>query len=161
MQELLLHLQSINPFPYKGVKNQSVRKCMVKDKDADYRYHHFALGKVNRLDLPFGERQVESRHNKKHQKLLHLCDNLIKKFHPDFKYTTIQINKNHLCPPHKDSNNSGMSYIIGLGDYTGGELVVDDIEYDIHERFVQMDGHKIHYTKPFQGERYSIVFLSL
>ena len=37
-----------------------------------------------------------------------------------------QYNKNHRCAKHKDGRNVGESYIIGLGDYTGGELMVWD-----------------------------------
>jgi len=35
------------------------------------------------------------------------------------------INKNFKCPPHKDKNNIGDSIILGLGDYNGGDLVVE------------------------------------
>ena len=161
MDVILQHLKSINPFPYKSAKNKGVRRPMVYDKDDDYKYHHFALGKVNQINLPLERRKVESRHNKKHPELLRLCDALIKQHDPDFTYTTVQINKNHQCPPHKDKYNKGLSWIVGLGDYTGGELVVGETEYDIHNTFVQMDGRIVHYTKPFNGERYSIVFLTL
>ena len=39
---------------------------------------------------------------------------IFKENNPDFTYTTVQINKNHQCPPHKDKYNKGLSWIYGL-----------------------------------------------
>jgi len=76
----------------------------------------------------------------------------------------IQINRNWASPPHKDAGNVGESYIVGLGDYKGGETVVeyseDHIkEYNIKNTFTKFNGSKyIHYTNTFTGTRYSLVF---
>jgi len=76
----------------------------------------------------------------------------------------IQINRNWASPPHKDAGNVGESYIVGLGDYEGGETVVeyseDHIkEYNIKNTFTKFNGSKyIHYTNTFTGTRYSLVF---
>ena len=75
----------------------------------------------------------------------------------------VQINKNWWSPPHKDSGNVGESSIIGLGDYEGGETVVEypknHTEYDIKNKFARFNGSKFtHWTKPFEGKRYSLVF---
>ncbi len=77
----------------------------------------------------------------------------------------IQINKNWWSPAHFDSGNVGESYIVGLGDYTGGETCVDyktHIEkYNIKNTFVKFDGSKyLHWTNKFSGNRYSLVFYS-
>merc|ERR1712224_1153562 len=46
---------------------------------------------------------------------------------PNFKYTTIQFNKNYATKMHVDGNNEGPSYIAGFGDYTGvGVWVMDE-----------------------------------
>ena len=45
---------------------------------------------------------------------------------PEFKFTSIQYNKNHRAAKHRDAKNTGISYIVGLGDYTGGELTIFD-----------------------------------
>ena len=42
----------------------------------------------------------------------------------DFVWSTIQLNENYLSRLHCDRSNLGRSYIIGLGEYTGGELYV-------------------------------------
>jgi len=76
----------------------------------------------------------------------------------------IQINRNWCSPAHKDAGNVGESYIVGLGDYKGGETVVeyseDHIkEYNIKNTFTKFNGSKyLHYTNTFTGTRYSLVF---
>lgn len=80
-----------------------------------------------------------------------------------FEVDQAQINYNYWTPPHKDSGNVGKSWIIGFGDYEGGETVVEfpegDEEFDIKHNFTTFDGSLYtHWTKPFEGNRYSIVF---
>ncbi len=80
-----------------------------------------------------------------------------------FKVEQVQINKNWWSPPHRDNGNVGESWILGLGDYEGGETVVEypdnHTEYDIKYKFIKFNGSKYtHWTKPFSGTRYSLVF---
>ena len=80
---------------------------------------------------------------------------------PDFKYTSITVNKNFQTSPHYDSSNIGMSMIISIGDYTGGELLVEGNIIDIHNKKFYFDGSKqLHSTMPFDGERYSIIYFT-
>ncbi len=81
-------------------------------------------------------------------------------YDPDFKYTTIQVNKNIQSPPHVDKNNVGDSYIIGLGEYTGGDLVIEGEAHDIQYTFLRFDGRLAHWVTPFKGTRYSLVFFT-
>ena len=54
-----------------------------------------------------------------------------------------------------------LSMIVGLGDYIGGELCVEDEVVDIRYKPFEFDGWKqIHWTLPFKGERFSIVWFS-
>jgi len=80
-------------------------------------------------------------------------------------FTSVQVNDSYLCAAHKDKHNSGNSYIVGFGPYTGGELVLKnptDTEYNIRHRPVLFDGSKIeHFTKQFTGRRFTIVFFTL
>jgi len=46
----------------------------------------------------------------------------------DFPFTGIQLNYNYASRPHVDRNNCGCSYIVGFGDYQGGELWMHDSE---------------------------------
>lgn len=77
-----------------------------------------------------------------------------------FPFNSIHINKNVVCPPHKDGNNSSKSMIVALGDYEGCNLVVSDIEYDIKYQPLIFDGRDhIHYNTPLiSGTKYSLIF---
>ena len=80
-----------------------------------------------------------------------------------FDFTMIQLNKNLECPLHKDSKNAGYSMLVSIGDYEGGETVVEypdnHTEYDIKNKFASFNGSRYtHWTKPFEGKRYSLVF---
>lgn len=77
---------------------------------------------------------------------------------PGFSFNCITLNKNVVCEPHRDIYNKGLSYIIGLGDYTGGELVIEGQEHNIKNHWLLFNGKKTHWTKPFTGTRYSIVY---
>ena len=81
----------------------------------------------------------------------------------DFKFTQVVVNKNFKTMKHKDAANVGRSFIVGLGDYIDGDLVVvrDDKEenIDIKYRPYGFDGSAIeHFTREFTGNRYSVVW---
>lgn len=84
----------------------------------------------------------------------------------DFKYNQVVINHNFEITKHTDAQNVGESYIIGLGDYEGGELCVDFdgniVEKDIKHQFFTFNGSKYaHWVKPFKGDRYTLVFYNI
>jgi hypothetical protein len=96
---------------------------------------------------------------------LYLKD-FVKKYNPDFEFTEIQINYNWKSPKHKDKLNVGESIIIGLGDYKGGELIIEkedgEEKHDINCKFLKFNGAKYtHYTKPWEGDRLSLVFYNI
>ena len=85
-----------------------------------------------------------------------------------FDYSTIQFNKNNQCAKHKDANNIGVSLICGLGDYTGGRLIIYDYEgaekkyIDIKNRFYKFNGSEYaHETEAFEGTRITLVFYNI
>ena len=95
---------------------------------------------------------------------------LMKMHDPEFKFTTIQYNKNMRAARHVDGRNVGISYIVGLGDYTGGELIIYDndkkptgaIRHDLRGNFLAFNGSKfLHEVAPFKGERYTLVFFKV
>ena len=65
---------------------------------------------------------VVSRHAKIRPHLTKAINTLFHILCPGARYTTIQLNRNFCSRVHVDSNNEGPSWIIGLGDYTDGEL---------------------------------------
>lgn len=93
-----------------------------------------------------------------YQKLLALANQILP---DDFKYLSIQVNQNYETAPHKDKGNVGESCILGFGDYEGGDLVVDKTPVPIKNQLVFFDGSLYeHYTTPFTGNRYSLVFFT-
>lgn len=122
----------------------------------------FVLGEVNYR----GQKSVNyntrgpARYNKKFKVLFDKLKKFISQMKPNFEYTSIQVNKNVFCNPHVDKNNVGPSYIIALGDFTGGELVVEGTEFNIKNRWKKFDGRRAHWIKPFKGTRYSLVFFT-
>jgi len=104
----------------------------------------------------------------KYKELFEEASKLMKQHNPNFKFTSIQVNDNHKSSRHKDGNNVGKSYIIALGDYTGGELRLynpDGKGYkdiNIKGRFATFNGSELeHETLPFKGTRYSLVYYSV
>jgi hypothetical protein len=84
--------------------------------------------------------------------------NECKKLFPNFEFESVIINKNFLCPPHKDTNNIGDSIIVGLGDYTGGDLIIEDEPHCIlYSPLIFNGSENTHWTAPFLGDRYSVV----
>jgi len=88
---------------------------------------------------------------------------------PDFKFSSIQFNKNYKMKKHVDKNNVGKSYIIGLGDYEGGELLVyfdgkdhPPTKIDIKNKFYTFNGNKYwHEIADFTGNRISLVYYNI
>jgi hypothetical protein len=78
---------------------------------------------------------------------------------PHITFTSIQVNHNYPCKPHKDVGNTGDSFIIAFGDYSGGELCIENVNYDIRNRGLLFNGsEQTHWTKDWVGNRFSIVF---
>jgi len=135
-------------------------------------YKGFVLGRVTSWagkGEKAGYRKIQSEKSKqpKYKELLKETRKFMKLKDPKFKFSSIQFNKNHRSAKHTDSKNTGASYIVGLGDYTGGELIVYDeagknpVKKNIKNRFYKFNGSLYpHETSPFKGERYSLVFYS-
>lgn len=108
---------------------------------------------------------------------------------PEFKYTSIQLNMNYCAKLHVDANNVGPSYIIGFGNYEGGQLWVMDEDgnvpvtvtspirgyplvrlgdklmgktHDIKGKWLRFDGRVPHCALPFKAgnTRISLVYFS-
>lgn len=148
-KKTLAELRAIDPFPSRESR-KNARPDGVK------KYVGFCFGKVKKLD----EGYVRSQFDARFPGLLKAARELIKAHDPSFRYTSIQVNKNMQCKPHKDTYNKGMSYIIGLGAYTGGELLTGDRSINIRNKFLKFDGRQTHSTAPFKGERYSLVYFT-
>lgn len=123
----------------------------------------------------------------KHPWLTRLLIGAIRAVSADFPFTSIQLNYNYASRPHIDKNNLGTSFIVGLGDYRGGELWVHDENGEnkwtiqgeedvtafyhvgrelngqmsqIRNAWTIFDGNNLHWTNQFEGERYSIIYFT-
>ncbi|KAL7509272.1 hypothetical protein ACHAXN_006317 [Cyclotella atomus] len=78
--------------------------------------------------------------------------------------STIAINRNAQFRPHTDNGagaGQSTSLIVGLGNYSGGELMVEGVKKDIRYQPIEFDGWKErHWTLPFNGERFSLVWFT-
>lgn len=78
--------------------------------------------------------------------------------------STIAINRNAQFRPHVDSGagaGQSTSLIVGLGTYSGGELMAEEEKHDIRYQAIEFNGWKQrHWTMPFLGERYSLVWFT-
>ena len=164
--KLLQALEDIGEFPQQERDNI---KRNVNDKPRG-----FVLGKVN--IRAFQQQQYNLRAQEpskfdskpKYKELKKIAFDIMKKRDPNFKFSSIQFNKNNRTAKHKDAKNVGTSYILGLGDYTGGELIVYNEKgekpkkIDIKNKFYKFDGSKLpHETAPFKGTRYTLVFYNI
>jgi hypothetical protein len=82
-----------------------------------------------------------------------------------WRYETITVNYGVKAKKHKDAKNSGESVIVGIGDFTGGDIKVwntDDVTeaiYNLHDQPLMFNGSThFHETMPFDGERYTFIF---
>ena len=144
------------------LENTNFPTCRTRKNISSEGVKAFVLGDVNYRGQKKlgGLTRGPSRYNKKFEKLFNLLKELMLKNDPSFEYTTIQINKCVYCKPHVDKNNVGPSYIIALGDFTGGELVVEREHHCIKNKFQKFDGRNAHWITPFNGTRYSLVFFT-
>jgi len=73
-------------------------------------------------------------------------------------WNSICVNKNIKCEPHVDKNNIGNSWILFLGDFTGGALCFADSRC-ISERgkWHEFDGKIQHWNDPHEGTKFSII----
>ena len=74
------------------------------------------------------------------------------------------VNRNAQFTPHVDSGRGAgqsLSMICGLGDYNGGQLMIEGDPAEIQYKAKEFDGWKErHWTAPFNGERYSLVWFT-
>ena len=115
--------------------------------------------------MPVGPGLRQPQANAAFSDLLEACLDLEAEIMPERPpSSTVVINRNAQFKPHTDSGagaGQSCSLIVGLGEYNGGGLVVEGKVHHIAYCPVEFDGWKqVHWTLPFQGERYSIVWFT-
>jgi hypothetical protein len=111
-----------------------------------------------------GKLQLSS-YSKKYPEMMELFDEFIDSHYPDLQFDSVYVNKNVKCKKHLDSKNAGVSLLVGLGDYTGGETILyinnKARKFNIQKNSIIFNGSEIeHKSLPFKGTRYSLVFFN-
>ena len=117
-----------------------------------------AFGLVNRRCLP----PDYSRQCWKRPYLYKLLLDFGQKYVP-IPFTSITLNQNYAAAPHRDKGNVGDSFLVAFGSFKGGELVIHETDlsgtHDICYRPIVANFSKmLHSVRPFEGERFSLVF---
>jgi len=107
--------------------------------------------------------------NEKFPLVYALLKEIIKFSDISFQFTSIQVNQNVNCKPHIDKNNVGETVIIGFGDYSEGNIVVERkvklirnrrTSYNISGNFLRFNASNFHWTEPWIGNRITVMFYS-
>jgi hypothetical protein len=77
-----------------------------------------------------------------------------------FEWKSCHLNKNVVCPKHKDSKNATLTCIISFGSYTGCDLMIEGEKQNTFYTSLVFNGaEKEHWnTDDLQGTKYSLVF---
>lgn len=94
----------------------------------------------------------------------------------EFKFTSLNLNKNYAARLHRDGNNFGPSMIAAFGKFTGGALnywseddkqkKLEDLpakpteKYPIGSGLALFNGNSAHSVDNFEGSRYSVVYFT-
>jgi hypothetical protein len=71
--------------------------------------------------------------------------------------TQVLVNKNVQCKKHIDAND-GHSYVLWLGDYSGGALLFEDgTRLEQKYTWHKVNGRTPHWNEPHDGTKYAIV----
>jgi len=72
--------------------------------------------------------------------------------------TKFALNRNVQCEKHRDSGNRDHSYVLFLGDFTGGALLFEDgTRIEEKYKWHKIDGSIPHWNEPHEGTKYSII----
>lgn len=99
------------------------------------------------------------------KELLVSCFQLERILKPNRKpSSTIAVNRHAQFTPHVDTGSGAgqsNSLIVALGDFIGGEIVIESQAHDIRYNPIEFNGWtQRHWTKPFTGERFSLVWFT-
>jgi hypothetical protein len=127
-------------------------------------HRSFTLGVVkSRIKRQFGL----SYCSKKHPALYDAIKAFGQTFVP-FHFDAIHVNHNVVCPRHLDAKNAHQSCIVSIGEYEGGDLIIESPDQLVtrtvntkHQPLIFDATKMYHYNTPItQGNKYSLVFFS-
>jgi hypothetical protein len=117
-----------------------------------------AFGIVNRRCLPPDYSRQNWLRPKLYKHLLDFAATWV-----DLSFNAVTVNQNYRADKHYDKHNRGHSFLVAFGDYTGGELEIHEGPlkglHDVrHTPLVADFSTILHSVRPFEGNRYSLVF---
>ena len=90
--------------------------------------------------------------------LIRLITSIVRRlFGVNFTFTSIQVNANTVSQDQRDKNFQDDSILIVVGEFEGGEFVLEEVVLDLKGKALRFDGTRMHSSRPFRGERYSLV----
>ena len=118
----------------------------------------------NRITREYGQSAASKKYGSISREVMRI-GNLI----CPFPFTTVHLNKNVTCPPHKDRLiNQSQSLIVSFGEYKGCALMAEfedgvPTNCDCRHRPIIFDGRKYtHWNTPLEsGTKYSLVYYSI
>jgi len=118
----------------------------------------------NRITREYGLSAASKKYDSIYREVIRI-GNLICPFH----FTTVHLNKNVVCPRHKDRLiNQSQSLIVSFGEYKGCTLMVEleeglATECDCRHRPIIFDGRQYyHWNTPLEsGTKYSLVYYNI
>ena len=138
------------------MKKRSAKHNTNRNGFPDYRGQIY--GKVNARFKGWRDLSKDSIENPEiYAELKKLGDAIV-----PFDYSSIQINRNLVCPVHKDRSNVGESCLVSLGSYHGesGFLYVDGVKMNAYQNPIVFNGSQLpHWTTEItHGVKYSIIY---
>ena len=131
------------------VKNKSLRRGFPEHRSTGFGI--IRQRQTNKLEL--------SRYSKLHPHIFKEIQRIGDLYCP-LPFTSIHVNKNTICPKHKDGCNHGRSMLVSFGEYTGANIVVEGVKYNADCTPVVFNGADLEHwnTDDLIGTKYSLVF---
>jgi len=136
------------------ISNTTIHSNTGRMNSGKGRTQVFGYGMIR--GVGFGEFKNNSAYPELWNALVHFGMKVVPDYIP---WTAIQVNHNYKTKKHIDGNNIGLSLAVSFGDFTGGELVVGDKDYQTKLHPVIFNGAlQEHFNRPIKGNRYSLVY---
>jgi len=155
--ELLEELRNTTVPKLKGSKASPGRATVI-----GFTGRSMSFGYALRTFKGYGELVANKNHRELFELLVEFGNAVVPK---GWQYETITLNEGVKAKKHKDNHNTGDSVIVGIGDFTGGDIKVWDTDdkngkvYNLHDQPLMFNGAThFHQTMPFKGERYTMIF---
>ena len=164
LQESTLYNGTNRKKKYKEFKGKYPNSKQISATYGYTRRGKMSETKCRKESIYFGFYQTQTMSHNEHLEAI-FAEYALYHLPEDFFYSQVQINFNYDIEPHYDSQNQKDSYIVGFGDYTGGNLAIKlekgVASIDIKDKPMKFNGSKhMHWVEPHKGDRWSLVFFT-